>query len=362
MRPPVRAIAPPRIARGQTLGICAPAGPLSRPDRLHSGLARLGDAFRIRLAPSLTSPRAADVPSYLQASDDARAAELTAMLADPDVRAIILARGGYGLMRILSRIDPELVRKDPKPIVGFSDATALLAWAYQAGVRGIHGPMIVQLDDLPDADIAHLIALLTEPTAPGVRPWTLTAHGRGVYQGPLIAANLTVASMLVGTPWQLPLDGAIALFEEVGEKPYELDRYLTQLLLTGELAKPVAVLIGELTRCGDAPFDVREGHPSALLEDPRVLRIRGLVILRWLGERTHAHLVEHPCEIGPPVRDVPEDVLHGPALHVHARSLALLGREAIDDVTELGPRVPLAQRQRILVHHPASIVTPRFAS
>jgi len=251
VRPPVRAIAPPRIARGQTLGICAPAGPLSRPDRLHSGLARLGDAFRIRLAPSLTSPRAADVPSYLQASDDARAAELTAMLADPDIRAIILARGGYGLMRILSRIDPELVRKDPKPIVGFSDATALLAWAYQAGVRGIHGPMIVQLDDLPDADIAHLIALLTEPTAPGVRPWTLTAHGRGVYQGPLIAANLTVASMLVGTPWQLPLDGAIALFEEVGEKPYELDRYLTQLLLTGELAKPVAVLIGELTRCGD---------------------------------------------------------------------------------------------------------------
>ncbi len=191
------------------------------------------------------------MPSYLQASDDARAAELTAMLADPDVRAIVLARGGYGLMRILSRIDPELVRKDPKPIVGFSDATALLAWAYQAGVRGIHGPMIVQLADLPDADIAHLIALLTEPTAPGVRPWTLTAHGRGVYQGPLIAANLTLASMLVGTPWQLPLDGAIALFEEVGEKPYELDRYLTQLLLTGELAKPVAVMIGELTRCGD---------------------------------------------------------------------------------------------------------------
>ena len=251
MRPPVRAIVPPRIARGQTLGICAPAGPLSRPDRLASGLARLGDAFRIRLAPTLTSPRAADVPSYLQASDEVRAAELTAMLSDPDVRAIVLARGGYGLMRILSRIDPELLRKDPKPIVGFSDATALLAWAYQAGVRGIHGPMIVQLGDLPDADIAHLIALLTDPTAPGVRPWALTAHGRGVYQGPLFAANLTLASLLVGTPWQLPLDGAIALFEEVGEKPYELDRYLTQLLLTGELAKPVAVIIGELTRCGD---------------------------------------------------------------------------------------------------------------
>ena len=256
----MRPILPPRIVRGQTLGIVAPAGPVKL-ERLQRGLARLGDAFTIKLAPTLTAPRAANVASYLSNSDDVRAAELTAMLADPDVRAIVLARGGYGLMRILSRIDPELLRKDPKPIVGFSDATALLAWAFQAGVRGIHGPMIVQLGDLPDAEVSHLIALLTDPAPPGVRPWVLTAHGRGVYQGPLIAANLTLASVLVGTPWQLPLDGAIAVFEEVGEKPYELDRYLTQLLLTGELAKPVAVVIGELTRCTDP--NPPTGEPDA---------------------------------------------------------------------------------------------------
>ncbi len=254
----MRPLLPPRIARGQTLGIIAPAGPVN-PEGLARGLARLGDAFRIKLAPTLTSPRAADVARYLSNTDDARAAELNAMLADPDVRAIVLARGGYGLMRILSRIDPDLLRKDPKPIVGFSDATALLSWAYQAGVRGIHGPMIVQLGELAEAEVAQLIAMLTDPAPAGVLPWSLTAHGHGTHRGPLVAANLTMASVLVGTPWQLPFDGAIALLEEVGEKPYELDRYLTQLLLTGELAKPAAFVIGDLTRCAD---------PLALVDDP----------------------------------------------------------------------------------------------
>ncbi len=255
---------PPRIARGQTLGIVAPAGPVKL-ERVQRGLARLGDAFRIRLAPSLTAPREPG-PSYLAASDDTRAGELSAMLADPDVRAIVLARGGYGLMRILPRLDPELLRRDPKPIVGFSDATALLSWAYAAGVRGIHGPMIAQLGDLGDGDIAALVAMLTTSTAVGVRPWSLAAHGRGMHRGHLVAANLTMASLLVGTRWALPLAGAIALFEEVGERPYELDRYLTQLALTGALAETKAVVLGDLTRCVDAnpPTGVPDPEDAAL--------------------------------------------------------------------------------------------------
>ena len=157
-------------------------------------------------------------------------------------------------MRILPRIDPALLRADPKPIVGFSDATALLAWAHAAGVRGIHGPMVGQLGDLPDADIAQLIALLTEPRAPGRRPWQLAAHGKGVYRGPLIAGNLTMFSVSIGTPWPLPLAHAILLIEEIAERPYELDRYLTQLSLAGELAKPVAAIVGDLTDCGDPKY------------------------------------------------------------------------------------------------------------
>ncbi len=241
---------PPRVERGQTIGICAPAGPVNV-ERMQRGLARLGDTFKLRIADNILSERSPNVPSYLAASDAARAAELNAMLADPDVRGIILARGGYGLMRILDELDGGALIADPKPIVGFSDATALLAWGYHLGVRGIHGPMAVQLGDLPDEDIAHLVALLTEPRPVGKRPWALVAHGTGTYEGPLVPANLTLASMLVGTPWPLPLEGAIALFEEVGEKPYELDRYFTQLTLTGALRETAAVIVGDLVRCTD---------------------------------------------------------------------------------------------------------------
>jgi muramoyltetrapeptide carboxypeptidase len=254
------AVAPPRVARGGRIGIIAPAGPVS-PERLRRGLARLGDTFELAIAPGVTAPRSPDLASYLAAADEQRAAELDAMLGDPDVRAVVLARGGYGLTRILARLDPDRLRRDPKPIVGFSDATALLAWAHAAGVRGIHGPVIQQLGDLPDEDIALLIALLTDPAPPGERPWRLAAHGRGVHRGPLVPANLTMASMIVGTPWPLPLGGAIALFEEVGERPYELDRYLTQLIATGALAPAAAVVVGELIRCVDP-------HPPAGGVDP----------------------------------------------------------------------------------------------
>lgn len=247
---------PPRVLRGQTVGIVTPAGPVGL-ERLRRGLATLGDAFELRVAPSITAPRAPETPSYLAAPDAIRAAELNAMIADPDVRAIILARGGYGIMRILPLLDPAPLIRDPKPIVGFSDATALLGWAHRAGVRGIHGPMIGQLGELPAAEVALLIALLTEPRALGERPWPLVSHGRGVLRGPLIPANLTLASLLVGTPWALPLAGAIAVLEEVRERPYEIDRYLTQLALTGAIATTVAVVLGDLVACHD------QGPPSA---------------------------------------------------------------------------------------------------
>jgi len=242
---------PPRIARGGRLGIVAPSGPIA-PERFRRGVERLGGAFELVIAPGVTAPRPPHLASYLAATDDQRAAELDRMLGDPDIRAIIVARGGYGLTRILPRLDPDRLRRDPKPIVGFSDATALLAWAHAAGVRGIHGPVIQQLGELSDADVAHLIALLTDPSPPGERPWRLAAHGSGRLRGPLVAANLTLASMLAGTPWALPLAGAIALLEEVGERPYELDRYLTQLIAVGALPEVAAVVVGDLIRCDDA--------------------------------------------------------------------------------------------------------------
>jgi muramoyltetrapeptide carboxypeptidase len=295
-------IIPPRLVRGQTIGIVAPSGPVKL-DRLRRGLACLGDAFDLRVADSVTAPRAPQTPSYLAAPDDVRVAELAAMLADPDVRAIIFARGGYGAMRILPRLDPAVLRRDPKPIVGFSDATALLAWAHHAGVRGIHGPMVAQLADLPASDVAHLIAVLTEPRALGELAWPLRAHGAGRRAGPLVAANLTLASVLVGTPWPLPLAGAVALLEDVGERPYELDRYLTQLALTGALAATTAAVIGDLTRCSDPSPPSGEPDPddAALAAVIERLRAAGIPVAVGApvghGARNVAVPFGAPCEL-----------------------------------------------------------------
>ncbi|HEX4453416.1 MAG TPA: LD-carboxypeptidase [Kofleriaceae bacterium] len=279
------AIRPPRIKRGETLGIVAPAGPVKL-ERFERGIARLGDAFRLRVAPSVTAPHPSGVPSYLAASDDQRADELMAMIRDPDVRAIVVARGGYGLMRILPKLDPSALAADPKPIVGFSDVTALLAWAYAAGVRGVHGPLIVQLDSLSDRDVASLIDSISEARAPGVRPWPLVAHGSGTRRGPLFAGNLTMIAMLANTPWPVPLAGSLTLIEEVGEKPYEIDRYFTQLVLIGELARVRGVIVGDFMRCSDP-------NPPTGVADPADAALQTIL------ERCHSARV--PVAVGAPV-------------------------------------------------------------
>ena len=286
-----RVIVPPRVVRGQTVGIVAPAGPVQL-ERLRAGLACLGDAFELRVAASVTGPRAPGTPSYLAAPDEVRVAELNAMLADPDVRAIILARGGYGVMRILPHLDPDLLRRDPKPIVGFSDATALLAWAHGAGVRSIHGPVIAQLSRLPPSDTAQLIELLTSPRPLGQRPWSFAAHGRGRHRGPLVPVNLSLAAALVGTPWPAPLAGAITLFEDIGEPPYRLDRYLTQLVHAGALASTIAAVIGDLTHCTDPRPPTGESDP----ED---------AALAVLIERLTA--IELPVAVGAPIGHGPRN-------------------------------------------------------
>lgn len=285
------AIIPPRIRPGDTIGIVAPAGPVRR-DRLDRGLACLGDTFRVRIADSVIGARAPGTPSYLAAPDDVRARELNAMLADRDVRAIVCARGGYGILRILPLLDPELLRRDPKPIVGFSDATALLSWALHAGVRGIHGPVIAQLGDLPAHETAQLVRVLTDPTPLGERPWSLrgfptSEHMRVSHRGPLLPANLSLASFLVGTRWPLPLSGAaVLLLEEVGERPYEIDRYLTQLALTGALSDTRAAVIGDLVRC-------RDPNPPSGAPDPEDAALATVI------ERLHGAAL--PVAAGAPI-------------------------------------------------------------
>ncbi len=243
---------PPALRPGDLIGVCAPAGPVN-PERFAIGLALLERHFRVRVPAGLDA-RA----GYLAGSDQRRAAELNALLTDRDVRAIICARGGYGVTRMLAAVDPAPLIADPRPIVGFSDVTAILAWAAAAGVAAIHGPMVSQLGDLPDHDLAWLVRLLTDPRPPGRLPWTLTPIGAPApaapVTAPLVVGNLTMFAHLIGSPWQLDASGAIVVTEEVTEKPYAIDRYLTQLQHAGVLSGCRGVVLGDLSRCTDPPI------------------------------------------------------------------------------------------------------------
>jgi muramoyltetrapeptide carboxypeptidase len=243
-------IVPPAVRNGDLIGVVAPAGPV-HPARLRAGLDRLAGRVRLRVPDDIE--RSA---GYLAGPDARRADELDAMLRDPDVRAILLARGGYGITRILPQLDPAPLRADPKPIVGFSDGTALLAWAAGvAGVRGVHGPVIGQLGDLDDADVDALVRMVHDPAPLGRLAWQLAPIGAGHAEpvaGRLIGGNLTLLAGLIGTPWQVDAAGAVVLLEEVAEKPYALDRDLTHLLHAGALAGAAGALIGDFIDCGDA--------------------------------------------------------------------------------------------------------------
>ncbi len=239
-------ILPPRLRPGDVVAVPVPAGPV-QPGRLEAGLARLRARYRVRF-----DEAALVATGYLAGDDDRRAAELDRYLRDPDVRAIVCARGGYGAMRILHRLDPGALRADPKILVGFSDATALLGWARAAGVRAIHGPMAAQLGELGSTDVDWLFRMMESPEPAGELAATLSdagAAGRGAVEGPLLGGNLSLLAHLVATPTEIDLDGAVLFVEDIGERPYAIDRYFTRIGMAGRLHGVAAALLGDFTGC-----------------------------------------------------------------------------------------------------------------
>jgi muramoyltetrapeptide carboxypeptidase len=237
----VHVLRPPLLKPKDRVAIVAPAGPVPR-EPFAAGRKILEERYAL-----VHDERVFERNGFLAGSDEARLAELDRALDDSQVRAIVCARGGYGLMRILERLDARKLQEDPKWIVGFSDVTALHAWALRAGVESIHGPVVTQLGALPADDAQALIALLERGEAAPIDGLRAIRAGRA--EGPLVGGNLEMITRLVGTPWSMNLDGAILVLEEVGERPYRVDRQLTQLELSGALSRVAAVVLGDFTDC-----------------------------------------------------------------------------------------------------------------
>lgn len=220
------------------------------PDKLAQGEALLrGAGFETLRRDDLLARH-----GYLAGDDARRSRELMELVVDPRVDAIVCARGGYGCDRILDSLDPAAVRAARKPLIGYSDITALLLWQRRrAGLVGFHGPMLEHGAALAPEALEDLVAQLTG-TAQRPSPLSGTAGVGGSAEGVLVGGNLVLVTASLGTRWEIDTRGAILLIEEVGERPYRIDRMLQQLRGAGKLAGVVGVGTGDLTTCVDERF------------------------------------------------------------------------------------------------------------
>jgi muramoyltetrapeptide carboxypeptidase len=246
------------IKSGDLLRVIAPSGRLREGTALERGIEIWRkQGYRVEISTDIT-----DGWGYLAGTDAARRAQLAAAWCDPECRAILCVRGGYGGMRLLEDWQWSPI-STPKWLIGFSDITALLWSLAQQGIVGVHGPLLTTLADEPDWSIDRLFGLVTGQPLP---PLQGDSWVGGVATGKLFPCNLTVATHLLGTPFQPDLTGTILAIEDVTEAPYRIDRLLTHWRLTGALAKVAGIAIGRFSQC-DAPDGVSSFTVEEVLRD-----------------------------------------------------------------------------------------------
>ncbi|MCM2314563.1 MAG: LD-carboxypeptidase [Thermoanaerobaculia bacterium] len=240
---------PRALEPGGAIAVLSPSSP-SSPERIEVAADSLrARGFDVRVAANTFSRHR----GYLAGSDEERIESLNQALRDESIDAIFFARGGYGATRILDRVDYEAIVRDPKPIVGYSDISAIhQAVAALAGVASFHGPML-------NTDFF-------ESLSPEVDRWTWNALGGeaplrwqfedgnvfadGSAEGTLFGGCLSLSAALLGTPFDYWVDDGIWFWEDIAEPAYRIDRMLTTLRLSGRLTSLRGVIIGKLRECG----------------------------------------------------------------------------------------------------------------
>jgi muramoyltetrapeptide carboxypeptidase len=276
---PAPRVWPARLRPGDTIYFAAPAHALDR-ERMARARERLeARGYRVIERDDLFAEE-----GYLAGSDERRAAELMQGFADPEVDAIFTGTGGYGTMRILDRLDYDVVRRNPKIVVGFSDITALhAALEARSGLVTFHSPAPMWLlggglegeeftrtwfwraveEAPPGAACDYAIDVPVEAPQP-------KAMVRGKGRGRLVGGNLSLVAALEGTPYAIETRGRVLLLEDVGEASYRIDRMLRQLELAGRLDGLVAVVLGQFTR--ETAREDAPRHPDPRYTTEGVLR------------------------------------------------------------------------------------------
>jgi len=245
------------LAAGARIAVVSPSG-ISDPDRLDRGIA-LARSWGFDL---VELPHARAECRYLAGADDERLRDLHEAFSGR-FDAVWAARGGYGLSRLMPRI--QWASLAPVPFIGFSDATSLLNGLAARGRPAIHGPVLHALDGYHDEEsrLAIRAVLAGEPVRFAGRP---LVPGRA--EGPLCGGNLCILASLCGTPYQLDAHGKIVLLEDLGEPPYKLDRLLVQCRDAGVFDGAVGFVLGDF-------LDARPPADAAWTVDDVLLDILG---------------------------------------------------------------------------------------
>jgi muramoyltetrapeptide carboxypeptidase len=239
-------VRPHQLKSGDTIGIVAPAGPFEEA-RFSQGIIVIESmGFSVHIDDRIFSRR-----GYLAGTDMERAAHFNAMVADDNVQALMCARGGYGALRMLDGLNYAAVAAAAKPLIGFSDITALHRAVYlRSGLATFHGPMVVTLAESDEASRRRWYQVLTEPVAPPVTLAAARVLNPGIAEGILVGGNLATLCHLLGTALGSGCRGCIVLLEEIGEPLYRIDRMLVQMKMAGLFEGMAGLVLGCFKNCG----------------------------------------------------------------------------------------------------------------
>ena len=256
---------PKALKKGDRIGLIAPASPVSHPDRVEDSVKKLKEfGFEVTVGDSCYGNY-----GYLAGEDSLRAKDINRMFADPVIDAIVCIRGGYGTPRIIDQLDYEMIEKNPKLFIGYSDITTLhIALNQICKMVTLHSPMpasdmLRNFDEYSAAGFLQAISLpepLKEMNNPeGEEMKSLVG---GVATGPIIGGNLSLIAATIGTPYEIDTRGKLLFLEDIDEEPYSIDRMLSQLRLAGKLDDCSGLILGDWNNC--VPRD--NSKPSLTLE------------------------------------------------------------------------------------------------
>ncbi len=242
-------IIPPYLKKNATIGITCPAGymPLEKAQTCIDTLKEWG--YNVVVGKTLGS----DSANYFSGTDDVRAAELQDMLDDPSINAILFGRGGYGMTRIIDRLNFKKFKKDPKWLIGFSDITVMhthLLSKYK--VASLHAPMAAAFND-GEAGNEYILSL-KKALQGNKGKFTCAPHAynkRGAATGRLVGGNLALLAHVIGTASDFDTKDRILFIEDIGEYLYNIDRMLHQLKRSGKLDKITGLIFGGFTDMKD---------------------------------------------------------------------------------------------------------------